>query len=84
MGAWQFTVIHSTKLQDELWEYMNNFPELIEYLFNQMSQSDRGEEQVQLKANDIWPDKENCKEQLQKLSKFRSELPCVQVLYTTL
>ena len=73
---------YSTKLQEEVWNYMNEFPELMEYLYDQMSvndRDDRGGEQQQLKATDVWPG-EDCKEQLQRLTKFRSELPCCKVV----
>merc|ERR1712131_525330 len=63
---------YSSKLQDDVEIYMDEFPEVFEYLYDQLSGS---EDDLHLAAADIWPEDE-VRQNVDRLSKFLKELPC--------
>ena len=54
---------------------MDEFPEVFEYLYDQLSGS---EDDLHLAAADIWPEDE-VRQNVDRLSKFLKELPCSKV-----
>ena len=66
---------YSSKLQDDVEKYMDEFPEVFEYLYDQLSGS---EDDLHLAAADIWPEDE-VRQNVDRLSKFLKELPCSKV-----
>ena len=69
---------YSSKLQDDVEKYMDEFPEVFEYLYDQLSGS---EDDLHLAAADIWPEDE-VRQNVDRLSKFLKELPCSKVFQT--
>lgn len=74
--------LYSEALEADLIAYGNEFPRVVDYLYTQFTESVGEGGNVDLRAEDIWEDEDECKREKERLGKFIKQLACCKVKCT--